>query len=467
MTARLASEPVPRDCEVAVVGAGIAGLAAAWQIRDRDVLLLESESRVGGRIRSEPRGDYWLNLAAHLFPPPESNLGRLVTELGLETVPVPGAATATYLNGRVVAARRPETLLFRLRTSPAGRLSLARAGARIRRGVSEYLKLGRWGPADTAASVRARLLAYRDDATFQDFLGELHPDADALLRAAVNRVSAEPEVLSAGAGIAQFAATFSGAASLFHRNLPGGTSVLVKRLEDALSGRIVKNAPVALVENTPDGVRIVVGHAGSETTINADAAIVATPAFVTRRIVEGLPTALARALDSIHYGPYTVGAFLTNEKARMPWDGIYAMVAARRSFNMFFNTASILRHPTERRAGGSLTVYGAAGLGARLLNEDDETVIRTFARDLRDVFPQTEGLIEEVVVQRWTNGIPYSTPGRGTHQAELERPLGRIVLAGDYIGERGGMDTATTSGREAAAAACALIQRRQRTALSR
>jgi oxygen-dependent protoporphyrinogen oxidase len=454
------AQAVPRDCEVAVVGAGIAGLAAAWQLRHRDVLVLEAEPRTGGRIRSESRGEYWLNLAAHIFPPPGSNLGRLVGELGLETVPVPGTGMGTFLNGRLVAAGRPETYPFRLRTSVAGRLSLVRAGLKIRRGVAEYLRLAEPQAGDTPAAIRSRLLAYRDDETFADFLGRLHPDADALLRAAVNRVSAEPEALSAGAGITQFAATFNGGSSLYHRNLPGGTGVLVERLDQALAGRIVRSAKVRRVVNTPEGVRLTVGHAGAEVEVAAAAAVVATPAFVTKRIVAGQPERLARALDSIRYGPYVVAAYLTNEQRAMPWDRLYAVVVAARSFNMFFNTANVLRTSTERRPGGSLTVYGAASLGARLLDESDETVIDTFARDLRAVFPATERIVKEVVTQRWEHGIPYSTPGRSVHQSRLEEPLGRVFLAGDYLGERGGMDTAATSGLEAAAAASALLDRR-------
>ena len=133
---------------------------------------------------------------------------------------IPGATMATFLGGRVVAGGRPESYPFRLRTSPSGRLSLAAAGLRIRRAVGEYQALAKPRPGDTPAAVRRRLLGYRDDRSFAAFLGHLHPDVDALLRAAVNRVSAEPEELSAGAGVTQFAATFSGASSHFQRNLP-------------------------------------------------------------------------------------------------------------------------------------------------------------------------------------------------------------------------------------------------------
>ena len=58
--------------DVVVIGGGIAGLSAAWRLRHRDVLLLEADDRLGGRMRSDVRGDYWLNYGAHLFPGPGS-----------------------------------------------------------------------------------------------------------------------------------------------------------------------------------------------------------------------------------------------------------------------------------------------------------------------------------------------------------------------------------------------------------
>ncbi len=73
--------------DAVIVGAGIAGLTAAWELRDRAILVLEAADRVGGRMRSEPRGPYWLNLGAHLFGGPGSLLDRLIKEVGLETRP--------------------------------------------------------------------------------------------------------------------------------------------------------------------------------------------------------------------------------------------------------------------------------------------------------------------------------------------------------------------------------------------
>ena len=68
--------------DVVVVGGGLAGLAAGWRLRHWDTVLLESGSRVGGRIRSERRGRFWLNWGGHVFAGPGSSTDALLYEVG-------------------------------------------------------------------------------------------------------------------------------------------------------------------------------------------------------------------------------------------------------------------------------------------------------------------------------------------------------------------------------------------------
>ena len=84
--------------EAVVVGGGIAGLAAAWALRDRDVVLLKESDRVGGRIFAQTRDPYWLNFGAHLLRVLDTPMGRLAEEVGSETLPVTGELEA-WMNG--------------------------------------------------------------------------------------------------------------------------------------------------------------------------------------------------------------------------------------------------------------------------------------------------------------------------------------------------------------------------------
>src|SRR5829696_3523308 len=124
--------------DVVVIGGGIAGLAAAWRLRDRDVLLVEAGDRLGGRMRSDVRGDYWLNYGAHLFPGPGSLVDGMARECGLETVPVTGGMMGLAVGSARLERGRVETYPFRLRLSLRDRIAFVRAGARIQRAVAEY-----------------------------------------------------------------------------------------------------------------------------------------------------------------------------------------------------------------------------------------------------------------------------------------------------------------------------------------
>ena len=128
-------------------------------------------TRLGGRIRSEARDPYWLNLGAHVFSGPGSATGRLVADVGVESVPVPGHLVALELNGRLLVGGRPELYPLRLPLRPAERAALARAGARLRVAVARYERVATPAPGESPAETQRRLLAHGDDRTFADWLG--------------------------------------------------------------------------------------------------------------------------------------------------------------------------------------------------------------------------------------------------------------------------------------------------------
>jgi protoporphyrinogen/coproporphyrinogen III oxidase len=428
--------------DVVVVGAGLAGLSAAWTLRDLDVVVLESSDRVGGRVRSERRGRYWLNFGAHVFAGAGSATDALLRETGVEAADVPGVLTGLELDGRVVARRRVESYPFRLPLPLASRLAFVRAGIRIRLGVARYDRVVRTG--DTH-----RVLSHLADRTFAEWLGPVPDDVDAVVRPTLQRSSGEPEELAAGYGIGYFHLVWDRSGGLA-RNILGGPGTLPEAVAAVLGERVRLRTPVVEIARDGGGVRVVL-ESGED--LRARAVVVATQAHVTRDLVPDLPEDTRAALGSISYGPYVLAAILTNEDQAMPWDGIYAVAAARRSFNLFFNMANVLR-PGEaaREPGGSLMVYSGAGLGRRLWDEDDARVRELYLADLDGMFPGASAVVEEVVVHRWERGVPYVRPGRHRLQDALERPLAPVFLAGDYLGIRY-TETAIATGRAAAGAA--------------
>ena len=440
----------PEQREVVVVGGGIAGLAAAHALRDRDVIVLEAAERAGGRIRSEPRGENWLNFGAHVFGGEGSVSGQLLSELGVRAEPVPGRLAAVSLNGRLVARGPVESFPLRLPLPVRSRVALVRTGIRLRLAVRRYARIAAPREGEDPAERQQRMLEFMDDRSFVEFAGPLPEDVDLLFRSTLTRSSGEPEELAAGYGVGYFHLVWDRQGGL-SRNILGGSGVVIDALTAALGERVRLGTKVTAVERTPAGVRVEID--GGARSVEARAAVVATPAYATREIVTGLPDDTAAALAAIPYGPYVVGAFLTGETASMPWDDLYAVATPKRSFSMLFNTANVRRAgETARAPGGSLMVYAAAGFARRLESLDDDAVRAAFLADLHAVLPATRGLVEEAVIERWERGLPFPRVGRSRLQPALTRPLAPVFLAGDYLGTWY-TETAVQTARAAASAA--------------
>lgn len=423
--------------EVVIVGGGIAGLAAAWALRDRDVVLLEADERVGGRIFTKWREPNWLVTGAHFVGDPTSPLGGLAVELGAELLPARGDMAAVWMNGRLVRGGRSETFPFRLPISLRGRLSLiwtglklSRANARATRGLEDPIHSGYGFDGD---EVVVKGDAGLDAIPFTEALGRMHPEVESIIRTITSRITGEPHEVSAQYGAALAANLWS--ASMPRNTIRGGLGLLVEGLATRLDNRIVAGAQVEAVTQGSDGVEVRAMRGGEDFTVRAHHAIIATPAPITRRIVADLPADKAAALDAVRYGPHLVMAVLTTETGPMPYDDIYMVGVVDRSFHMIYNTMNPARHANGPRApGGALTMLTGAHQAAALMKHTDDEIRELFLTDLHEIFPETRGIVSETWVQRWERGYPYWAPGRLAHQGALARPHGNIHFAGDYLG---------------------------------
>ena len=73
------------DKDVIVIGAGIAGLTAAWRLTSAgwNVQLVEASARVGGRIYGFDVGDRAIQLGGRWTGPGQDRLAALAAELGI------------------------------------------------------------------------------------------------------------------------------------------------------------------------------------------------------------------------------------------------------------------------------------------------------------------------------------------------------------------------------------------------
>ncbi|MFM9125315.1 MAG: FAD-dependent oxidoreductase [Actinomycetota bacterium] len=168
--------------DVVVVGAGIAGLAAGWDLRDLDVVVVEATERPGGRIWSAERGPIWLNLGAHVYGGPDSAVGRLLDETGVQATDVPGSLTAVSYDGHLVSDGPIELYPLRLPFSTSARLEFVRVGLKLRRLVARYAKVARPVAGEDPAVLQQRMLDFMDDASFTDAIGRMSPEVDAFFR---------------------------------------------------------------------------------------------------------------------------------------------------------------------------------------------------------------------------------------------------------------------------------------------
>lgn len=450
--------------DVVVVGGGLAGLSAAWRLRHWDVQVLEAGDRVGGRIRSEKRGQYWLNWGGHMFAGPDTATAALFAETGTKAIAIPGSLTGMALNGKFLSSGPIHTYPLRLPMKFGSRVEVMAKGARLAYDVLRYARAVRPRAGESSEMRQARVYNFENDRSFSDYIGSLSEDAQAFFLPTVTRSSVDVDELAAGAGIGYFSLIWNIGAGL-NRYVLGGPATLTETMAQALRDRVTLQAEVHEVVLEADHVVVRYRQGGVEQEVRARTAVLATPAPITHRVAVNLPGEMRDALGHVKYGPLLSGAFLTNETTPQPYDGTYGMAVGKKSFIVALNHGNLVRgRELERQPGGSLMTFSSASQARRLMELSDEDINTRYIEDLDSIFPGFADNVIEGHIARWPLGAPYCFPGRRALQSALIRPSSRVFLAGDYLGTFY-TDTAISSGFAAAQEAASLLASEQQTRL--
>lgn len=460
-----------RRVSVAIVGGGIAGLAAARALAQRgidDFALFELDDSAGGNSRGHTLAGVGCPLGAHYLPTPgeasgevaqwlheigvaRSELGRTVYDERYlchspqERLFVGLGADGHWQEGLLPAARNPETTAQYRRFAQAVREAQAIGSQAF---AMPTLR-ARWSPALTAL----------DQQTFAQWL-----QAQGLTDASLlwyldyccrDDYGAGSKQVSAWAGLHYFASRHG-----FHapgESEPGNDGVLtwpqgnawlvdklVQPLGDLTGGRIHPAHAVTRISPGRHDVSLDVWHTREACTERwtAQHVIVALPLFIAARVIDAPPAALQTIASLMRYAPWLVSNLQLREPLLprvgppLAWDNVIVGSPALGYVNA--QHQSLTEVPEARPT--VLTHYWALGgntpgeLAAdrrRLLQEPWQNWAQAVIADLAAAHPDLPRKVERIDLMRHGHAMSVPVPGLRSHAAlqALSKPQDRLHFA--------------------------------------
>lgn len=437
---------------IAIVGGGIAGLAAAYELKKAraagaavEYTLYEERPQLGGSLASEIVDGAVLERGPDSFLTEKPAAAELCRELGLgaELVPSNDAARKTYIVVRNRLVALPDGLMFLVPTKlvPTALSGLFGIGTKVRMAL-ELMHPPRPSEGDESVAVLVERHFGREavDRLADPLLSGIYGgDATQLSAQTVlpRLVEMETKYGSLTRGMlaahrkmrtmAQNSSKTQNRGAAIFTGLRGGMGQLVEALAARLDAGSVRAAtPVRALEKTAGGWRITAGGEGAE----FDALILATPAWVAGALLAPVDRALASELGGIPYSSsITVNLIYDEAKIGPLPQGFGFLVPAVEGRAMLACTFAHRKFLGRTPPGKAVFRAFLGGMrGEALLAESDEALIATVRRELSEILgaktigPAVEP--EHAQVSRWRRAMAQYAVG---HRERMERIAARVA----------------------------------------
>jgi monoamine oxidase len=449
--------------DVAIVGAGLAGLTAARRLvaAGHTVVVLEARDRVGGRTLNHAIAPGKVAEAGGEFVgPTQDRIAALAGEVGVGTFDAYDTGKNVYVNGAIRLKYSDTSVLGTAPPDPLLLADIVKLSQQIDLMAAKFPVATPW-TAPNAARYDAMTLEtwVRANAiNANGIVALLRPFTEAL-------VGAEPGDVSflfvlayvAAAGNASNPGTFE---RLFNvrggaqqSRLVGGSQVVSQRVADALGPRVNLNTPVRAIAQTDTGVTVT----SDNLVVDAKHVVVAVPPTLAARIeyapllpaardllTQRLPMGALMKVEAVYPTPFWRASGLT---------GQFLTVGGPVGYS-FDNS------PPDGSPGVLAGFVGGTQnltWGPKPAATRRAAVLAQFARIFQDnrFLAPSEYFEMDWTLEQWSRGGPTAIAGPGTLTSfgpALRAPVGRIHWAGTETSDywQGYMDGAVRSGERAA-----------------
>jgi oxygen-dependent protoporphyrinogen oxidase len=427
---------------VVVIGAGIAGAAAAYALREHRVTVVDGASRVGGKLQTSVIGDVDLDEGAEQFLVRVPEALDLVTALGLGHQVVHPRTTQAAVWSRGALRPLPARTVLGVPSSLRSLVEVLRP-TEILRAAADLSMRGDVPDGDVAvgAYVRRRVGSAVVDRLVDPLLGGVYAGrADDLSMAATmaplwaeqHRSSTQPSLLRAARAVVG-AQHDEGAV---FASLAGGLGQLVPATLAAADATVLVGRAVRRLDRIKDGFLVVHGPTSDEQALVADAVVVAVPATPASRLLSAVApvasTELAR-IESASVAIVTL-AYAPGATPRVGGSGFLVPAIEGRAVKAVTFSSQKWAHldgetPVVRCS------FGRAG-DVVVLQRDDDDLARLAAAELHEL----AGLPVPVAsrVSRWGGGLPQYAVGHVDRVARIRASVtdlpGLAVCGAAYDG---------------------------------
>jgi oxygen-dependent protoporphyrinogen oxidase len=407
--------------QVIVVGSGIAGLTAGYELQKAgcDVLVLESNAYVGGRMFTVDWHGFRVDGGAKFVTTSDRSLLDLVREVGLEDQLVPskeGLTITIYRGGKMHSAN------FLSIPSYFGWSGVSlRARLAMLKLIPHFLGIGRLENPYHLERTRGP----DDNVTYEEFF-KSHVSEEMFEYWAIPMFETMCAYTGQDVSRKAFLAMMIGYLNADTVTFKNGVGALPEKLAGLL--RVELQATVKRIEPYKDGsgARVTYHAAGGTRTDAADAVVVAVLGNMVLPLFDDPRPAWKRFFPTVGYSTGALQYHLCKTDFQPPVEGTFVPRATGLPINSF---------GFEQYKDGHWLMLSDPSVYIFKMDEKQETLVARAIEVAIQIFPELKGTFVDHLIFRWREKVPTFRPGYLQALADFwEEPQeGPVYFCGDYF----------------------------------